>query len=547
MAATSSHRPGPIVFAAIVVVVAVAVAAIIALRVMGGDSSAASPTEESTYTEALAGAWQRLNPLYANTNEVDSDLTQLIFSGLVTIGPDGTVGPGLAELPKLSDDGRTYTFTIRDDARWQDGQPVTAKDVAFTINQLTDPDFKGDPSLAAGWIGVNVATPNERTVVVTLKQPSAPFLARNATLGILPEHLLGTLTAAQLYDAPFNTKPVGSGPYSLAAIDSGAAELSANPAYYGGHPGIDHITLRFYSDYPSAVQAVESGQADGLMLRDPATQAQIAAMHSLGGVHLAEPQGGDYSILYLNNDDATFADPRVRQAISLALDRQTLVDRVYFGLATPSSSPVAPGSWAYDASADQVAPDIAQAKALLTAVGWTEDPTTHILVRNGTEFRFTIRTDDDPTRVAIANEVARQLEPLGIRTVVASTSFAVLRRDFLQDRKYDAAVANWSQGADPDPYFGWHSSQIGPAGLNLANFSDTVADTLIAKGRTSEATDVRKDIYDQFQEQWQQATPSVVLAYPRYLYAYSSSIKGVELGILFDPSLRFADVQRWRD
>jgi peptide/nickel transport system substrate-binding protein len=546
MAIATPHLRRPVVFVAIAGALIIAAGAFLALR-FAGSESAGSSSSGTSYTEAVAGSWQRLNPLYASTNEVDGNLSELIFSGLLTIGGNGSLKPGLADLPKQSGDGRTYTFKLRPAVQWQDGRTVTSKDVAFTIQQLTEPDFKGDPALAAGWIGVQVTTPDDHTVVVTLKQPSAPFLARNATIGILPQHLLAKLSPAQLYDAPFNTAPVGDGPYRLESIDSQSAKLVANGNYVDGKPGIEHLTLQFYSDYSSALRALESGQADGLMVREPVTEAQVAALRSVKNVQVAEPQGGDYSVLYLNNDEATFSDPRVRQAISFAIDRKTLVDRVFFGVATPSSSPIAPGTWAYDKQYDLTDANLEKAKQLLAEAGWKADPETHILVRNGAEFRFTIRTDDDPTRVAIAREVARQLEPLGIRTVVASTAFSVLRRDFLQDRKYDAAVADWAQGPDPDPYFGWHSSQIGPAGLNLANFSSSVADTLIGKGRTSTEKDIRVSVYQQFQQVWQESAPSVILAYPRYLYAYSSSIRGVNLGILFDTSLRFADIQDWHE
>jgi peptide/nickel transport system substrate-binding protein len=169
------------------------------------------------------------------------------------------------------------------------------------------------------------------------------------------------------------------------------------------------------------------------------------------------------------------------------------------------------------------------------------------LLKDGGEFRFTIRTDNDPTRIAIAGEIARQLEPFGIRATVASTTFSVLRRDFLQERKYDAALTGWSQGADPDPYFGWHSSQEGAAGLNLANFANSITDELIAKGRTTNDIDVRKDAYKQFQEVWGEVTPSVVIAYPQYLYAHTSAITGMNIGVLFDGSLRFTDVYKWHE
>jgi peptide/nickel transport system substrate-binding protein len=544
-APTRKHSRRSLLLAGGLVLAAVAASAALTLRLSGSDTVIGGG---AVYSEAVAGTWQRINPLYSTTNDVDQDLVKLVFSGMVRLGPDGSVEPDLADLPQISDDGKTYTFTLKTNLKWHDGQPVTSRDVAFTLKRLTDPDFKGDPDLAEGWLGVKVDTPDDRTLVVTLKEPSAPFLARNATIGILPEHLLGQLSEAELEVAPFNAAPVGTGPYRLTAIDSREATLDADPGYHLGEPKLATIKIRFYSDYSAAVRALAAGDVRGLMVRETLTDSQLADLRNVKGMKLDQPKRGDYVVFYLNNDRAAyFEDSRVRQAISLALDRRTIVDRALLGIGTPSSSPVAPGSWAYDKQYDNTAPDLTAAKKLLADAGWVPQPTTGILQRNGGEFRFTIRTDNDPTRVAIAEEITKELEPLGIRATVASTTFSVLRRDFLEERKYDAAVAVWSQGADPDPYFGWHSSQMGTAGLNLANFADTVADELIAKGRTTNGLDVRKDVYRQLQEVWTELAPSVVIAYPQYVYAHSSSIEGMNIGVLFDGSQRFADVSKWHE
>lgn len=533
--------------AVLFIIAIVAAAGALALRLSGGDSGIA--VGGSTYTEGVAGTWQRVNPLYASENEVDQDLTELVFSGLVRLGPDGAVVPDLAaEMPALSDDEATYTFKLRKGLKWHDGEPVTSRDVEFTVKQIINPDFKGDTALADGWVGTTIETPDAATVVVHLKQASAPFLARSATVGILPEHLLGSLTAAQMQVAPFNGHPIGTGPYKLQSIDSHEATLVANENYHLGRPGIAEMKLRFYPDYSTAARALASGEVRGLLVRESLTEAQMTDLQKIKGMKIEQPHRGDYIVLYLNNDRAAyFQDERVRRAISLALDRRTLTDKVFLGLATPSSSPIAPGSWAYSAEYDQPDANIEEAKKLLKEAGWEPHPTTGILLKDGGEFRFTIRTDNDPTRVAVAAEVARQLEPLGIRATVASTTFSVLRRDFLQERQYDAAITGWAQGPDPDPYSGWHSSQMGPAGLNLANFSDAVADELIAKGRTSNDIDVRKDVYKQLQEVWSDLEPGIILAYPQYLYIHTDSLSDVKLGLLFNGSLRFTDVYKWHD
>ena len=504
-------------------------------------------TDGGTYVEGVAGTWQRVNPLFSSTNEVDQDLSQLVFAGLVRLGPAGEVLPDLASVPQVSEDGKTYTFALREGLKWHDGAPLTSADVAFTIRALTSPDFKGEPSLVDPWLGVEVETPDATTVVFRLKQAYAPFLARQATLGILPQHLLANLPATALFEAPFNAAPIGSGPYRLRSLDSREAVLEANPDYHFGKPQIATLKLRFYSDYPATLAALQQGAVQGVMFRDGLSDAQLGDLQRIKGIHVDHPQRGAYVVLYLNNDQAAFfQDARVRQAISLGLDRQAIVDRVYLGVATPSSSPVSPNTWAYAQQYDTTSPRVAEARKLLDAAGWKPQVTTGILVREGAEFRITIRTDNDPIRVAIAAEVARQLEPLGIRATVASTTFSVLRRDFLQERKYDAVVAGWDQGSDPDPYAGWHSSQMGTAGLNLANFADVVTDSLIAKGRTSTDIEVRRDTYRQIQEVWQDLAPSVVIAYPQYTYAYPTALKGPKPGVLFSVSLRFADVYRWK-
>ncbi|MCC6381490.1 MAG: hypothetical protein IT304_03230 [Dehalococcoidia bacterium] len=546
MAERAVQRRRPWVVAGILAAAAIAAGGALLLRLR--DSEGVVLVDLGSYTEAVAGTWQRVNPLFATTNDVDQDLSALVYSGLVKLGPDQAPQPDLAALPEISSDGRTYTFHLRKDARWQDGTPVTADDVTFTVGRLADPDFKGDPALAESWSGVQVEAPDESTVRFTLKQASAPFLARNATLGILPRHLLGTLNAAALYDAPFNSTPVGSGPYKIQSLNAREAVLAANESYYGGQPGVGTIRLRFYPDYPSAIRALASGEAQGLFARESLSEAQFTELHKLKGMKIDTYQRAAYLVLDLNNDQAAFfQDERVRRAIGLALDRQGIVDRVFAGLATASASAVSPGNWAYAKEYDAPAPDLEQARRLLAEAGWLPHPTTGILTREGGEFRFTLRTDNDPIRVAVAGEIARSLEPLGIRATVASTTFSALRRDFLQERKYDAAVAGWDQGNDPDPYFGWHSSQMGTAGLNIANFGDVVVDELIAKARTTNDVAVRKDQYRQFQEKWQDLAPGVVIAYPRYVYVHAESLQGPKPALLAVPAQRFMDVNRWRN
>lgn len=537
-----SMRPFVLIGVALAAIVAAGGAAFLWLR---DDGSAGPDTPANAWVEAIAGRWQRINPIYASRNDADSDVAALVFSSLVRVGGDGELEPDLAGLPAVSDDGRTYTFELRENARWHDGVPVTARDIAFTIRHLQDPDFRGDPALGEAWSGVELSTPGERTIVIRLRQASAPFVARHATVGILPEHLLAGLSAAELADAPFNLAPVGSGPYRLASLTAGEAVLAANVAYHLGPPKIEEIRLRFFSDDASAIRAASLGEVDGLLVREALTASEVDALRSARGMEITEYQRAASFSLYVNNDLAIFRDERLRRALSLSIDRSAIARSVYPGGATPSSSVIVPGTWPYDAGYEFTRVNLPEARSLLDEAGWLVNEATGVRTREGAELRFTIRTDTDTERVAIAEAVARQFEALNISVKVASTTFGVLQRDFLRTRAYEAAIVGWDQGPDPDPYFAWHSSQQGSAGLNLANFGDIVIDELIARARATHDPEIRKDLYLQFQAKWQQLSPAMVIVYPHYLYLHRASAKGLPTGTLFSASDRFHGVEAW--
>ncbi len=526
---------------------AVAVLVVLLLGRDGLDSPPPASPARSDYVEGVIGAWQRINPLFASENAVDEDLSRLVFAGLVRAGPDGRLLPDLAPLPTVSEDGLTYTFRLHPGLRWHDGAPLRSLDVDFTIEQILAPDFRGPPELTLAWTGVEVRTPDLRTVVFRLPAPSASFLARFATIGILPEHLLQGLDGAALFDSPFNARPVGAGPYRIESLTSTEAALRGYARYHFGRPELDTLAIRFLPDFPAAQRALEAREIDGILLRQSLHQAQLDALGQIEGFVREDLQRSVSLVLYLNSGQAAyFGDVRVRTAISLALDREALVEDALLGLATPSASAIAPGTWAYAPSFDSLPSDPEPASALLAEAGWHRSPITGVLVRQGSEFRLTIRTDDNPRHVALAREIARQLEPLGVRATVASTSFTVLRRDFLDMRTYDAALTGWDQGADPDPYFAWHSSQARPPGGNVASYGGIVVDALLERGRTHLDRSVRIDTYTQFQEVWRREAPSVIIAYPRYRYVRTDALDAPALGVLFNPADRFLDVHEWR-
>ena len=193
------------------------------------------PDVGGTYIEGIAGMPQFINPLLAQYNQVDQDLSALIFNGLTRFNGQGELEPDLAKSWTISDDGLVYVFKLRTDIRWQDNQPLTAADVIFTVGLMQDPDFPGVPYLGNLWRTVTVEQLDDYTIRFSLTEPF-PAFADFTTIGILPQHLLKDMSARELLNHPFNLKPVGTGPFKLDEVTTEFARLSVNPVFAGPKP-----------------------------------------------------------------------------------------------------------------------------------------------------------------------------------------------------------------------------------------------------------------------------------------------------------------------
>jgi len=501
------------------------------------------PAHGGRYLEAVVGSPLRVNPLYTAFNDVDKDLAALVFSGLTRLGPDGTVLPDLAESWEVSPDARIYTFHLRRGVIWHDGTAFTADDVIFTWSALSDPDFKGEPSLGQFWQQVECAKKDDFTVVCELPQPFSPFLA-NTTIGILPRHRLEGLSAEGLFIAPFNEQPIGTGPFILRALDSQRALLESNPSYHWGEPAIAEMDIRFFSDYPSAASALRDGQVQGLFLGpevSPDILEQLAQDKDLQ--HLASRRNS-YTLLYLNTRMPPLDDRSVRQALLYALDREAIITDRLNGRAQLADSPIVPGTWAHSDDVRSYGHDPQRALLLLEQGGWQIN-SRGVLEKEGEELRLALLTDNDPERVAIGQQMAQQLRAIGVDASLQSPTSSEVVRDSLLHRRYQAVIHGWDPGYDPDPYPAWHSSQAQERGLNLADYSNEYVDRVLSQARQTNDLEQRKALYREFQQIFAEEVPSILLFYPVYNYFVDKEVKGISLGVLFEPASRFANVHQW--
>ena len=234
----------------------------------------------------------------------------------------------------------------------------------------------------------------------------------------------------------------------------------------------------------------------------------------------------------------------LRGVARLAVDAEAIIAELLGGRGLSAETPIAPGTWAHaDVSAPQL--EVELARNLLDAGGWELPPGETVRRRNNVDLRFSLMTDQDPLRGAIADAISVYLMEVGIEAVVVREASSSLVTDFLIPREYQAAVFGWDPGADHDPYPAWHSSQAIGDGRNLAAYTSDEADAIMEAARQTTALEARRDLYAQFQELFVQDVPSLPLYYPVYTYFVSSRVDGIEPGVLFTLSSRLANVHEW--
>ena len=522
---------------------AAGVAALIALAYVPARTATEElPAPGGSYVEGVAGAPSRMNPLFATFNEVDQDLVSLIFSGLVRLGPRGNVQPDLAEWT-VSPDGLTYIFQLRPDLLWHDNVPLDAGDVLFTVQAIQDPEFRGDPVLADLYRDVEVTASDARTIVMTLPQPFAPFLARGATVGILPDHLLRNLTADEIFQSSFNQSPVGSGPFELLELTPEGAVLRAFGPYHLGRPLLETLELRFFRDDGALFNALRQDEVEGALFRPGLDPEKLALLEGDTRWVRRTLHTTTYSLVYVNPQSAAFQDAAVRRALQNGLDRTRLIEEVLAGQALLIDSPIIRDLWSYAGDSEAYAFARDRANALLDEAGWLLAG--GLRAKDGEVLRFTLATSDDPIQSRVAAAIAAQWRELGIDVEVQTSGAGLFVEQVLLPRDFEAALISIEPGPDPDPYPFWHSSQAIGEGRNLASFVNREADRLLENGRLANSDGERAASYGAFQEIFARELPAVLLYTPTYQYVVRADVGDVKPGLLFTLSARFQNVHDW--
>lgn len=509
------------------------------------------PTTGGVYTEGLVGSMTRLNPLLDTDNPADRDINRLLFSGLVRFDDRGLPLPDLAESWGTSLDGTTYNFSLRPSAVWHDGQPVTSQDVAFTIDLIRAGASFFPQDVVALWQSVEVKILNDTTIQFILPEPFAPFLDY-LTFGILPAHLLSDTPPADLPNAGFNLRPVGSGPYKLDSlmIENGkiaGVVLTLFDQYYAQKPFIEQIVFRYYPDSKSAFNAYRQGEvlAISRITNDVLPDALAEPNLSLYSSRL--PQLGMVMLNLKNLETPFLQETVVRRAMLLGLNRQYMINTLLQGQGIVADGPIFPGTWAYYEGIEHLDYNPEAAIELLKNAGYVIPASGgQVRARENTFLRLTLLHPDTPYHAALAAQIQSDWSKIGFEVILEPMPYADLANTRLSARNYQAALVeiNLARTPDPDPYPFWHQSEI-TGGQNYSQWENRTASEYLEQARINPNITDRTRLYRNFQVLFAKELPSLPLYYPIYTFGVDAQVLGVQVPPMFDSGDRFSGIGQW--
>lgn len=510
-------------------------------------------------TLMLAGAYagaRTFNPLIVREgnsgNVIDPLFDGLVRRDLQTLA----IEPALAKSWDVSVDRRTWTFHLRDGLRWSDGQPVMADDVTFTMDLIHDP--KVDTALREVLMidgkPLRYARVDTHTVRVTLPAPFGPFLAA-MDFPILPKHKLekpwkaGTFNSTWGVDTPPG-KLVGTGPFVLASYAGGEKALYRRNPYYWRRAGdgrplpfVDNRILQFVADQNALLLKFRAGELDGINVRAE-DWATVRKNERAGGYHTLNlgPSWTTHFIAFNWNPRATrvlaykrewFAKKEFRQAVSYALNRPSMIDTIYRGLARPLWSPVSEANRAFfNPRVRQYPYHPAKAQALLKGLGFVDRNGDGIREdRAGHELAFTLLTTVSLTQgIARASIIQADLKQVGIRVTVSPLELNALTARV--DNTHDWECVQLSFSGDPDPHgakSNWMSSGYlhlwNPRQAKPATPWEAEIDRIFSTAAKLNDVPQRKALYDRWQMIVSEQLPLIFLVTPDVLVAIRDRVQ----------------------
>lgn len=481
-----------------------------------------------------------MNPFVAQS-DYSYAVYEYIYPQLVQYNADLGIAPDFARSWSVSKDGKTWTFRTVPHAHWSDGKPLTAADVAWTINEVMK--YKNGP--AGQWAGLlahmtGASAPNSTTVVIRYSTPVANVLAQMQSMSVLPRqvwapYFTGKGSGLKTFpnQPPANGKPmISGGPFELVQYKANQYALfKRNPYWWGTKPKIEGFGLQFFSNADAMVQALKDGQVD--FIGEYTSPTAVAALKKAGFVVTTTPSISVKTFIINTNPQKTthreLLDPRVRQAIEYATDRSQIIKTAWLGLAQPGSTIIAPadGTW-HDSAVKPLPFDLAKANALLSAAGYKMGPS-GVRMAHGHPMSYNVifppdeRGTGDRTFQIMQSDLAKIGISISQQNMDDSATFNAISHD--NYRTFDMAMWDWVPPVDPD----FMLSVVTCA--QLGNNSDSgycnhTYDQMYAKQSTLISTSARRALIWRMQQYIDAARPYIILDYPDIIEAHSPKWTG---------------------
>ena len=509
------------------------------------------PVQGGTLTEGVVGNPRFINPVLA-ISEADKNLVALIYSGLVRITPQGEIENDLAEEVTISDDRRIYTVRIHPNVRFHDDTPVTAEDVIFTLQKITNPAIKSPRR--GNWEGIAINKIDEQTVSFTLKQPYAPFI-HNLTVGILPKHIWKNVSDDEFAFSQFNPIPIGSGPYKVERVERNSGGIPDRyrlvPFENASQkvPFIKNLIFRFYSSEGSLIDAYNAREVESIGSISP---EKVLELQRGGSRVVSSPLPRVFAVFFNQNQSKILLNKEVRQALNLASPKEEIVNKILNGYATVISGPMPAGIYPQTNIENEtltMEEGLETAKTILANAGWQSNPETGILEKKSTSgtmtLSFSISTGDAPELQQAASMLVSAWQKLGAKIEVLIFETGDLNQNVIRPRNFDALLFGEMVGRDRDLYPFWHSSQRTDPGLNIALYANSQADKYLDNARSASDPEVMAENYRAFAKALEADVPAIFLYTPSFLYIVPEKVKNVNLDSLIVSQDRFLGIANW--
>jgi len=490
------------------------------------------PEYGGTLIRALGGEPVSLQPLYGYSDGASCEVIIHLFPPLVRKLEDpnnpghAILTPILAESWEFSDDGKELIFKLREGVHWEDGVEVTTDDVIFTYQKAIDPTTKTIVHYAFSKIDTVLALDKYRFKVF-YKEPFV-YAVYRWDIGILPKHIL---QGKDINTDDFNRHPISYGMYKFHSWTSNEqVVIEANENSYWGRPYLDRMVFRIIPEAAVQILELKAGNLD-LVTRLHTTQYVRDLVGSEVEQNVTKYQYKDNFMygLTFNLKVPLFQDKKVRQAIYYAIDKQSIIKGVQYGMGRPCYGPIPPESWAFNPNIKKYPYDPARARQLLAEAGWNDSDGNGILNKDGEPFQFTMLCMQNEAVQQIVTIVQQHLKDVGIDMKIKVVEWSVYLNTFIAKRDFDMCVTRGGLAVlDPDLTFEFHSSQIHDTEYNWATYINPELDKLIEDALKTFDPEKRKQYFWKVQEILSEDLPVIYLFLRDSFIATSKRIQGIK-------------------